>query len=549
VIYRGDNCPSRHRDADRPRNDVPPVSLVTTGEERSPATAERSDSVAGPAGVEGRRFSRRSFLRATAVGAVSASLMPAMACTAPSPASLEARADELFSELDAKILKGMKSFAIPGVAVGVLFKGREYVKGYGATNVDYPVPVNGDTVFRIGSTTKTFTGTTLMRLVDQGRVSLDATVRTYLPDFAVSDPSVSAQVTVRQLLNHSSGWLGDDLQDFGPGDDALARYVASMTRLPQLTPLGTTFAYNNAGLCVAGRIAEVVTGTTYEDAVQNLVLGPLQLAHTKYFSDDIVGFNVAASHDVVNGKAVVDPSFWRFPRSCDSTGDLISSARDQLRYARFHLGDGTAPNGTRLLTQSSLEAMRSNPGPGGTLQVELTGMGLTWMLRPSAEGVVVVQHGGNWTGQSSGFMMVPSRGFAMTLLTNSTGGSGLANDLFADDWALRRFAGVSNVPATPQHLDPGALAPYEGNFISRGIDGAGTMQETVVELKASNGTLQGTQTAGDHVSNVALAFYRPNYVLDLDAEGQPAGTRADFVRGSDGSVAWFRTHGRLFGRQ
>src|SRR6185437_16839012 len=94
-----------------------------------------------------------------------------------------------FDELDAKINAGMKTYAIPGVAVAVWAGGQEYVKGYGVTNVDHPVPIDGDTVFRIGSTTKTFTGTTTMRLVEQGKVDLDTPVRKYIPDFAVADPS------------------------------------------------------------------------------------------------------------------------------------------------------------------------------------------------------------------------------------------------------------------------------------------------------------------------------------------------------------------------
>jgi CubicO group peptidase (beta-lactamase class C family) len=87
-----------------------------------------------------------------------------------------------FDELDAKITKGMKDYAIPGVAVGVWADRQEYIKGFGVTNVDHPLPVDGDTVFRIGSTTKTFTATTMMRLVEQGKVDLDAKVRQYIPD-------------------------------------------------------------------------------------------------------------------------------------------------------------------------------------------------------------------------------------------------------------------------------------------------------------------------------------------------------------------------------
>ncbi len=462
-----------------------------------------------------------------------------------------------FDELDAKIITGMTAHAVPGAAVAVWAGGQEYVQGYGITNVDHPTPVDGDTVFRIGSTTKTFTGTTMMRLADQGKVDLDAPVRQYLPDFAVADASASATVTVRQLLNHTSGWTGDDVQDFGRGDDAVARYVASMTRLPQLTQPGAVFAYNNAGLVVAGRIIEIVTGSTYESAAQTLILDPLRLGHTHYFSEQIVGLNVAASHNVVEGKAVVDPGFWAFPRSCHPTGGLISTARDQLRYARFHLGDGTAPDGARLLSQQAVVAMRSDPGAGGTLLVDLTGMGVTWMLRPSAEDVTIVQHGGTWNGQHSGFFMVPDRNFAMTVLTNSAGGAQLTNDLFAGDWALRRFAGISNLPATPEHLSAAELTPYQGRYIGEQIAVSGDLGKVVIEFRAGDGQLDGTVSADDvfggdpnqEAERLGLAFYRPDYCLDLGADNKPIGSRSNFVRDADGAIAWFRHAGRLFRRQ
>ena len=502
---------------------------------------------------------RRAVLGGAIAGATALALSSCSAKPSSTSAtnSTAAGLSSSFDELDAKINAGMKAYAIPGVAVAVWAGGQEYVKGYGVTNVDHPLPVDGDTVFRIGSTTKTFTGTTMMRLVEQGKVDLDSPVRRYIPDFAVADASVSATVTVRQLLNHTSGWNGDDVQDFGRGDDALARYVSSMTRLPQLTPPGSVFAYNNSGLVVAGRIIELVAGTTYESAVQNLLLDPLQLAHTHYFSDQIVGLNVAASHNVVDGKPVVDTGFWAFPRSCNPTGALMSTARDQLRYARFHLGDGTAPNGIRLLNQQSLVAMRSNPGAGGTLQVELTGMGVTWMLRPSAENVTIVQHGGTWNGQRSGFFMVPDRNFAMTVLTNSEGGSQLTTDLFAGDWALRSFAGVTNLPATPQHLGAADLAPFQGRYIAEQVTESGSLEQAVIDFRAGDGQLVGTMGAGDANSDpddqnsakLGLAFYRPDYGLDLGPDNKPTGTRSNFVRGPDGNIAWFRNHGRLFRRQ
>ena len=460
-------------------------------------------------------------------------------------------ADPDFRALDAKIQAGMARYGIPGVAVGVLAQGREYVRGYGVTNIDYPVPVDGDTLFRIASTTKTVTGTTVMRLVEQGKLDLDTPVRTYLPGFqtcdpkvAPCDPAVAPRVTLRQLLNHSAGWLGDDFEDTGRWHDALTRYVAGMARLPQVTPPGTAFHYNNAAIVLAGHVLEVVVGQPYEEVVRALLLEPLKLDHSFFFSDEIVGFNVAASHDVVDGRPVVRPALWRHQRSQRPTGGLISSARDQLQYARFHLGDGTAPDGTRLLSQASLVAMCSNTGPGGTMMVELDGMGVTWMLRPSSEGVRIVQHGGALPGQRSGFLMVPERGFAFTMLTNSDGGEQLHNDLFVDDWALRRFAGISNLPAVPRALSSGELAPYEGRYVRQAITPDGAKAEIVVELRGDQGQLHMTETPTGKESR--LAFYRDDYVLVLDATGKPVGSRSDFLRDAKGGVAWLRNHGRLF---
>jgi CubicO group peptidase (beta-lactamase class C family) len=468
---------------------------------------------------------------------------PAIGLTADAGA-LDAEA--LFRALDAKIEAAMAEHQIPGVAVGAYYRGEEYVRGYGVTNVDYPQPVDGDTLFRIASITKTFTGTTVMRLVEQGRLDLDARVRTYLPEFRVADELAAARVTVRECLNHSAGWLGDYSLDFGRGEDALARYVASMANLPQLTPPGTQFAYSNSALAVAGRVIEVVTGQTYEDAVRKLVLDPLGLDHTRFFTDQVAGYPMAGSHNVVDEQAVFGPELWHFPRSGHPYGGLISSARDQLRYARFHLGDGRAPDGTPLLTPASLAAMRSDPGPGGTLGFEIDGIGVTFYLRRTAEGIHVVGHAGDWPGQHSGFSLVPERDFALTVLTNSESGPRLISELFADDWTLQRFAGLRNPPAVPTRVSPARLAEYEGTYVFQVLE-EGELVEVVLTLRQSDGALRGQLDLLGSVTDVQLEFYRGEYVLVVDdAAGPPGSNRANFVRGPAGRVAWWSQGGRLY---
>ena len=114
---------------------------------------------------------------------------------------------------------------VPGAAVGVIHDGQEHYAFAGVTAIENPLPVDERTLFQFGSTGKTYTATAIMRLVEQGKVDLDAPVRTYVPELELKDASVAEQVTVLQLLNHTAGWEGDLMEDMGDGDDALAKYV------------------------------------------------------------------------------------------------------------------------------------------------------------------------------------------------------------------------------------------------------------------------------------------------------------------------------------
>jgi len=158
----------------------------------------------------------------------------------------KAETDPVFQPLHERITEAMERLHVPGVAVGIIHDGAEHVAAFGVTNVDYPAPVVEDTLFQIGSTTKTLTATTVMRLVEEGKIDLDTPIRAYLPDLRLADEATAAGVTTRHLLTHTAGWSGDHFLDTGRGEDALAGYVASMADLPQLTPLGQVCSYNNA---------------------------------------------------------------------------------------------------------------------------------------------------------------------------------------------------------------------------------------------------------------------------------------------------------------
>ena len=185
---------------------------------------------------------------------------------------------QLFEQLTSLIPPAMQAFHVPGVAIGILSGDQQYSAGFGVTNLENPLPVNAETLFQVGSISKTVTATAMMRLVERGLVDLDVPLRTYLPDLRLADNSVAERVTLRHIFTHTAGWMGDYFDDAGLGNDALDIVVNRMDRLPQVTPLGEIWSYNNAGYYLAGRVIEVVTGKTCEDATRELVLEPLGMS-------------------------------------------------------------------------------------------------------------------------------------------------------------------------------------------------------------------------------------------------------------------------------
>jgi CubicO group peptidase (beta-lactamase class C family) len=179
-----------------------------------------------------------------------------------------ADATTIFQNICNEITSGMQRLPIPGLAVGVWHAGIEQVAGFGVTSVEHPLPVTPGTLFQVGSISKTFTATALMMLRDAGKVDLDTPIRAYLPDFRLSDESVAGRVTIKHLLTHTGGWLGDYFNDFGFGDDAQAKMLSEIAKLPQFTPLGEVWSYCNTGFNIAGRLIEVVTAQSYEAAIR-----------------------------------------------------------------------------------------------------------------------------------------------------------------------------------------------------------------------------------------------------------------------------------------
>lgn len=448
--------------------------------------------------------------------------------------------DPDFARLSDFIVAEMRRLSVPGVSVGILHNGREYLAGFGITSVENPLPVTADTLFQIGSTTKTVTGTIVMHLVDKGLIDLDEPVKAYLPELRLSDKTAEGTVTLRHLLTHMGGWVGDFFRETGNGDDALIRYVAEMVDLDQVTPVGTLWSYNNAGFGLAGRVIEVVTGQTYEEVAQELILDPLGMDNSFFFPADVISRRFAVGHRLDEKQGVIVLRPWALARSAHAVGGLCSSARDQLRYARFHMGDGTTAAGRRLLSAESMSAMQAVQGPANLgLQ-----MGLSWRLKDYGS-TQAVMHGGATKGQLSAFLMVPARQFAITVLTNANEGQILHDAVVA--WALEQYLGLKEADRTFLDLSVEQLSEYVGTYTARLDDlklyfDAGQM---MVQETPKGGFPDKDSPPSPPPPPSRLIFYGPDRAITLD---EPLiNLKIEFLRDESGRIIWLRT-GRLHRR-
>ena len=217
----------------------------------------------------------------------------------------------------------------------------------------------------------------LMQLVDEGLVDVEATVRTYLPEFKVADPEVTDGVTLRNLLSHRSGIGGDHILDTGRGDDSLERYVETCAEIGQDHELGATMSYCNTGFSIVGRVIEKVTGKTWDAVLRERLVAPLGLTHTNTLPEEAILFRAAAGHVApCQGDEEVAP-MWVLPRASGPVGLINASAGDVLTFARLHLDEGRAPDGTQLLSAGAAWRCRSrrSSAPTGTRSATAGGSG------------------------------------------------------------------------------------------------------------------------------------------------------------------------------
>ena len=441
------------------------------------------------------------------------------------------RLDRLAAWLDARLPALLEQYGVPGASVAVLAEGRVIEAADGLVNLDTGVEATRDTVFQIGSVTKVLTATLVMQLVDEGRISLDDTVRSVLPEFRVADEAVAGRITIRQLLTHSSGFEGDIFTDTGDGDDCLERYAALLAHAPQLFPPGELFSYNNAGFCLLGRIVEVLRGEAFDVCMREHLLAPLGLHRAAQTAAEAILQRAAVGHVPAPGAddgepmagasaaaALVPTPVWAMARSNAPAGSMLAMrAVDLVAFARMHLEGGRAASGDIVLSESSVAEMQRP-------QIDLpdigwgTSWGLGWELTRTPGSPDLIGHDGNTVGQSAILRVVPERGVAVAVLTNG----GAAGPVFAEiaGRVLAELAGIER-PEVPR---PGTEREVErpGRYVGR--YGSSTVEFEVRldddgALRMRRTPLAELAELGDPVFESSLVPWRGDALIPLEPEG------------------------------
>jgi CubicO group peptidase (beta-lactamase class C family) len=273
--------------------------------------------------------------------------------------------------------------------------------------------------------------------------------------------------------------------------------------------------------------------------VRELVLEPLGMTSSYFFAEEVMLRSFVVGHNVAEDTPVIATP-WPIPRTANPAGGLASSAGDQLKYARFHMGDGKAEDGTQVLSAESVKLMQTPTVDAW----EGAKMGLSWFIR-EVDGVKIVAHGGSTNGQQSSFLFAPERNFALTILTNAGPGARVASEI--GKWAFEQYLGIKEPEPAHEDRTPEQLAEYAGSY---------TSNLTNVTLRLEDGALiLAYEITGEFPADTPppvppptkVAFTGKDRIVAL--EGPLAEATGEFLRNPGGEIAWLRMGGRIHKRQ
>ena len=366
--------------------------------------------------------------------------------------------------IEAKVDARRQELGIPGMSLAIVKDGKVvYAKGLGYKDFENKAPVTADTQFAIGSATKAFTALSVLMTHDEGKLSLDASPKTVLPYFKMADPDTDKNMTIRDLLTHSSGLNRTDIAMIS-GQLKRAELIRVAGEAKPIGKLRERFGYQNLMFAAAGESVAVAQKQPWEKFVPERIFKPLGMTNSNMSIAEMEkardrSFGYVHNFDTKETR--------RLPyRSVDEVapaGSINSSANDMAKWVQFVLAGGTTADGKRLISETSHSEWlkpQMKVNPAGTVNYALG-----WFVQKWND-YTVVQHGGNIDGFNALVAMVPEKKLGFVMLTNVTGSS-LGNELMPIVW--------ENILGKPAPKDALAELPAEKeagkyNFAAAGFD-------------------------------------------------------------------------------
>ena len=330
------------------------------------------------------------------------------------------------AEFDEYVNKALKDWGVPGVAIAIVKDDRVVLaKGYGVRELNKATPVDENTLFAIGSSSKAFTAASIAMLVDEGKLKWDDPAIKHLPGFQLFDPYSTRELTVSDLLSHRSGLARGDLLWYGSSYDR-SEVLRRVRYLKPSWSLRARYGYQNIMFLAAGQIIPTITGKTWDEFIRDRIFTPLGM---KSSSTSIKAFassaNVATPHAKINDRIQVVA--WRNIDNIAPAGSINSNVTDMAQWVRLQLGGGVYQN-QRLLSAAAIKEMQMPQtvvrleGMQASLYPEAHFLtyGLGWLLS-DYRGKKVVEHGGAIDGMRAQVAMIPEEKLGLVVLTNLNG--------------------------------------------------------------------------------------------------------------------------------
>lgn len=326
---------------------------------------------------------------------------------------------------DRYVAEAVRTWEAPGLAIGIVKSGEVvFAKGYGVLELGRAAPVTTRTMFANASTTKAFNAMVIAMLVDDGLLDWDDRVADHLPHFAMSDPYVTREVRVRDLLSHRVGFGDPQFLWYGK-DDTLDEMLRRLQHVEPRSSFRSHYAYNNIAVAAAGTIAGRVSGAGWDALVHDRILAPLGMTSTVTRARDLPATaEIAVTHGRVDGQ-VVPIRVWGLVDSIPAAGSMYSNVDDMTRWIRFLLDEGRVGDDT-LVSRASFDEIfqpQTIIRAGQSYPTELrtrphfTAYGLGWFLQ-DYRGHKIAFHTGSIDGTVAIVGLLPALELGVVVFAN-----------------------------------------------------------------------------------------------------------------------------------